>query len=477
MTTEDISLNFDGSGIVNLGRPAELFGLNEMYISFDINPTELSSNGAMLLYSHLRYNISLKNDDLTFTIYTEDGTINQFTINNVDIFDGNFHNIAMGFDSTTGTITAFVDNVEAGLLSGVVGGIASVGSWDVVMGGTGWGSDYYGEIDNINFWSAPNPIEASTVSITTTTEPVVDIITSTDTTPILDTTTFVEPVITTTDVDPVVTTTYTNSVISSTGEESTIVSGSTEPVVTYETNMVLSIADGTDSAEYTSVGNAVIGTDALTFNGKGYVDLGQDANLFGLDAFTLSFDITAGTDKNDNKGVVRLVWNQENYGIEMDGEDVIFRIQTDTGDTQVITAEGVGVNDGGNHNIVMSYDSATGVLSGYVDNVLVVEASGITGSISEANGSSVTIGGGDRGRNFEGEIDNFTMWSDADHTPDATYSSASLTVVDTSTDTNIATIIDSTDPSLTTTTASTTDEGIYNPDDYYDSLFADKPLL
>ena len=502
MVSTDASLKFDGSGHVSLGRPAELFGLDEFYISLDINPTELSSAKAYLLYSHVRYNISLQDDTLTFTVYTDGGTVNKFTVTNVDVFDGQFHNVAMSFDAETGTITAYVDNIEAGSLSGVVGSVGGVGSWDVVLGGDLWGNKYSGEIDNVNVWSATEPVVAPTGPITSTTdttadttadttEPVVDttattqdvpITTTTDTTittaePTLDTTTFVEPVITTTDEDPVVTTTYTNSVISSTGEESTIVTSSTEPVVEYETNMVLSIADGTDAEGYATVGNAVISAGALIFNGKGYVDLGQDADLFGLDAFTLSFDITASTEKNDNKGVVRLVWNQEQYGIEMDGEDAIFRIQTDTGDTQVLRAPGVDLNDGASHNIVMSYDSALGVLSGYVDDALVVEASGITGSIAEASGSGVTIGGGDRGRNFEGEIDNFTMWSDADHTPDATYSSAYLTVLDTSTGTNTTTTTNSTDPSLTTTTPSVTDDGIYNPDDYYNSSIDGNPLV
>lgn len=494
MTSTDDTLQFDGNGIVNLGRPGELFDLDEMYVSLDINPTAFSSDHAVLLHSHMRYSIAIKGDVLTFKIYT-DGVANKFTVSNIDVFDGQFHNIAMSFDSATGTIKAFVDNIEVGLLSGVTGSIEDSASWDVVLGGTPWGNNFTGEIDNVNFWSAPEPVEAATIStttvidtITTTTDPVVADTTTTTTD---TTTTTTDPVVadttTTTTTEPVLDTTTTTTDTTTTTSEPVLVQDTTttttdttttDTTLTYETNMVLSIADSTDTAGYTAVGNAVIGADALIFNGKGYVDLGQDANLFGLDAFTLSFDITAGTAKNDNKGVVRLVWNQEQYGIEMKGEDLIFRILTDTGDTPVLTIPGAGVNDGGSHTVVMSYDSATGILSGYVDNVLVGETSGITGSIADANGGSVTIGGGDRGRNFEGEIDNLTMWSDADHTPDATYSSASLTVVDTAaTDTSTTTIIDSTEPSLTTDTTTTPDGTLYNPDEFFDISLKDSSLL
>lgn len=479
MSATDNTLVFDGTDYLNLGRPDNLFNLEQLYLSFDIKPTE-QQTGARVFWSHSRYTVELNGDSLTFTVYTDNGVANKLTTQYPDIYDGDFHNVAMSFDSETGTITAFIDNIEAGSLSGVVGHIAGVGSWDVSVGGTVWGNYFNGEIDNVSIWTAPEPVVVPTVPITTSTD------TTPTTEPVLDTTTFVEPVVTTDTTEPVVTTTYTNSSITTATTEDVSIATTEptldtttfeEPIIAYETNMFLSIAGGADAGDYTAVGNSVIGTDALIFNGKGYVDLKQDGDLFGLDAFTLSFDITASTGKNDNKGVVRLAWNKEQYGIEMDGEDAIFRIQTDTGDTQVLTASGVGLNDGASHNIVMSYDSALGVLSAYVDNALVAEASGITGSLAEASGSGVTIGGGDRGRNFEGEIDNFTMWSDADHTPDATYSSASLTVLDTSTDTNTTTTTDSTDPSLTTTTTSTTDDGIYNPDDYYDSSIVSNPLV
>ena len=529
--------NNDGSYITISSDPS-LAGMDELSFQFDIQVTQDNGDEIRPLWSHGSYGIRIIGDTLHTYLWTSDGQTIDVSALNSNIRDGNAHTVTVVFDGASGTLTTLVDGVQVSYQDQITGTVAEI-PHDVWLGGTIWGQSFVGTIDNVVILADSNilsdghsyrvpPVPIATTTDTTTTEPVLDTTTfvepvvttdtaepvvtttytnssitttttqdvpiatatATDTTttttePTLDTTTFVEPVVTTDTSEPVVTTTYTNSSITTaTTEDVSIATTSSsdttpyvEPVFDYETNMFLSIAGGSDAADYTAVGNAVIGSDALIFKGKGYVDLGQDADLFGLDAFTLSFDMSASTGKNDNKGVVRLAWNKEQYSIEMDGEDAIFRIQTDTGDTPVLTAPGVNLNDGASHNIVMSYDSALGVLSGYVDDALVAEVSGITGSIAEASGSGATIGGGGRGRNFKGEIDNFTMWSDADHTPDATYSSADLAIVDTSTDTNTTTIVESADPSLATVTASTTDEGIYDPDDYYNSSIDGNPLV
>lgn len=507
MTAADSSLQFDGSGYVNLGRSAELFGLDQMHISFDIKATELSSGSGTLLYSHERYAISLNGDALTFAMFTGEGTRNALTIDNTSILDGQSHNIAMSFDSATGIITVFIDNAEAGSLPGVVGSIAGVGHWDVVLGGTLWGDYFNGELDNVNIWSATEPVVAPTVPITSTTD------TTPTTEPVLDTTTFVEPVITTDTPEPEVTTTYTNSSITTaTTQDVSIATTSNtnpttttteptldtttfvEPVITNittgpevtstYTNSSITTASTQDepiATTFTPLGDASVTGDTLILSGGGYIDLGQDTSLAGLDAFTINMDVTADTSSNDNLGAVRLMWNQERFGIELENNDIIFRLQTDTGDTQVLRAADVNVNDGASHNIIMGYDSTTGIMSGYVDNELVAEATGMTGRIADGNSESVTVGGSALGRNFKGEIGNVNLWSDADHIPNSSYSSPSFTIDEGLAATTIVTSsIDLTAlgaSSLSNALGAATDNAEYNPDDYWDLLSNHTPLI
>ena len=67
--------------------------------------------------------------------------------------DGESHNIIMGYDSTTGRMSGYVDSELVAEATGMTGRIADGNSEPVTVGGSALGRNFKGEIGTVNLWS------------------------------------------------------------------------------------------------------------------------------------------------------------------------------------------------------------------------------------------------------------------------------------------------------------------------------------
>ena len=367
--------SFDGSNAINLGRDPGLFGLNELYVGVDIRPTGDPSGDYRIFWNHSRYTIELDSGDLIFRLYTDDGEKYTIRVEDADVFDGEFHNVAISFDGNLDTFTAYVDGEVVGTINDITGQIDNVGFWDVAVGGDSFDNDrdFVGDLRNLEAYSSPEPVEgarnAVTVAVDTPTpEPEEPATTAPNTAP--------------------------------EGEQEA------EP-----TDASYSLADDVSRNAELS-GDARQNGDEFSFSGNGYINIGRPEEFGDNSEVAISFDIRADGETNAPQ---RVFWDTGRYGVEIKGDTVNFRLFTDEGEFISISVADSGITDGNYHSLAFTFDSDTGEFAAYINGTEVGRETGIEGDLRDANTSKdITIGGTSNGRGFDGDIKDFKLFDDVD---------------------------------------------------------------
>ncbi|GHF25377.1 hypothetical protein GCM10017044_20210 [Kordiimonas sediminis] len=417
------AVQFDGTSHVNLGRPDKLFNLDEFTLSVDFKPEDADGSGGALFYSHVRLSAVIEDGKIKVNFYPDDGDTVYLTLGDANLYDGNYHNLSVSYNNTTGVLSVSVDGQETKVVNDVFGGMGPVGSWDVVVGGTPWGSNFTGSIKAFDMWSADAPIvQADTGTDTVAGGDTGDTITG-------DTGT-----------DTIAGGDTGDTITGDTGTD-TVAGGDTGDTITGDTvtgDTGTDIVDGVDSMAATDggddlvigegssedlldfsnveftletlsdqsfVGGASRDGDALVFNGDGYVEL-SGQNLQTFESLSVSMDLQT-TFLEDGS---RPIWAHGRFGMQVRGDDVVFRLFTTDGRFN-LRVKGLEdqLTDGNWHRLGMTYDQESGTLSAYLDGELVQSMSGVTGALDAKRDWPVTIGGTQWGREIEGTVENVNI--------------------------------------------------------------------
>ena len=355
-------------GPVNLGRPEGLFNTEDFYLSFDFLAHDESRQA--LYWSHSSITIELYNGNIEATVDTDTGESILLKITDPDVFDGNFHSLALSYDQATGQLQLILDDKISTVATDVTGSIEAPSSWDVIVGGYPWGRELNGEIRNLEFWreSEPQTDVEEVVSVSNTS----------------------------TEADNVVL-----EDLALEEQEATEAASQTIDFSNVETTL-----DTLDESAF--VGSARHEDDTLVFDGNGYVKIGaSDANKT-FEDFTVSLDLQS--EYLENGG--RLLWAQGRFGIQVRGDDLIVKVFTSDGRFNLRVKDGAEtLSDGNWHRLGVTYDSEQGVLTTYIDGDVWGSRSGISGDIGIQKDWPITIGGTTRGREIEGKIENVTLLS------------------------------------------------------------------
>ncbi|UTW55886.1 LamG-like jellyroll fold domain-containing protein [Kordiimonas sp. SCSIO 12610] len=382
------SVSFDGTNPINLERPVALGSLQEFYLSLDIRPTGDPSGDYRIFWNHARYTIELDNGDLVFRLYTDDGAKHTIRVDDADVFDGNFHNVAISFDGNTGTFKAYVNGEVVGTINNVEGEIEDP-LLDITVGGSvfGGGLDFIGDIRNLEAYSSPEPVERSSGATTVPTDG------TTDPTPPP-----AEP-----EEEPETPTTTAPNTEPDGGAEP-----ESEPT---PTEAVYSLVDEIGSNAEIS-GDVTVNGDEISFARSAYIDLGRPDAFADSNEVAISFDLR--TDVGGN-GPQRVFSDSGRYSVELKGDTVSFRLFTDEGEFISINVEDSGITDGNYHALAFTFDSANGEFAAFIDGVEVGRETGISGELRPPLADSgITIGGTSSGRGFEGDIRNFKLFDTVD---------------------------------------------------------------
>jgi len=348
--TETDHLNFTGEGYLDLGHPKEMLQpLDELYVSLKIQTGDEGVGTQRIFWNHQRYTIEAKGDDLQFVIYTNDGEKHLITAKDAGIHDGDWHDIGFTFNSSTGEFSAQIDGNEVGRISDIQGNISSPGSV-ISIGGTPWGKNFDGNISELEIWSAPEPMEQT-----------------------------------------------------SPAENDIGFLPSGEFIVT---DPVFELDQEITSETIETFGTANFAQNGIVFNGDGYANLGKKLELVVSEELFTSFDISS--DDASQKGTV--LWNHRQYGVKLNGDDVIFSVFNTDGQRYNIVVKDTEIADGKTHNISFSIDATSNTFTAYIDGIEVGTRSDIQGSLSFEPGNSIFLGGTPWGRHFDGELSDLQVW-------------------------------------------------------------------
>lgn len=393
-------LEFDTTNPLNIGRPDSLFGLDDLYLGLDVRPDSAAGGHQLLFNNHGRYGISLTNDRLVFFLVTDDGELHEIEIDNADIFDGEFHNVAISLDGSLNTFSAFINGENVGTISGITGKIDESPVLDVLVGGTVFGNrGFSGEIKNIEAFSAPEPVETGKASTEILSGPSAGTVVPQTPEP-------QEPVGNPTEPDgPGATAPEEPEEEPSTSAPNTSPGGDSEPEEPTEATYSLATEVGANaeiSGDVTQNGNE------FSFEGDGYINLGRPDEFTASDEVAISFDVRTDGETDSPQ---RVFWDTGRYGVEIKGDTVNFRLFTDEGEFISISVENSGVTDGNYHSLAFTFDSSSGEFAAFINGAEIGRETGIIGDLRDpSNNKDITVGGTSGGKGFEGDIKDFKLF-------------------------------------------------------------------
>ena len=143
----------DGEGDhVNLGRLEDVADSSQLSITLDFQRDE--DNGSVrLLWNHTKYGVELSGGAINVVVGHEDGGVIRLKAGDVGVTNGDWHQVGVVLDETTGRVTAYLDGEV--IIDEIVDGLSFSGlnRWDATLGGTAWGArSLDGQIDNVAFF-------------------------------------------------------------------------------------------------------------------------------------------------------------------------------------------------------------------------------------------------------------------------------------------------------------------------------------
>ncbi|MBE7636393.1 hypothetical protein GUA87_06015 [Sneathiella sp. P13V-1] len=338
-----------GNGVVNLGRSANLFGMNSFTLSVTLNLNSLSGGNQRVLWNHTQYGIVVNNDDLQVALRGADGNLNYYTVPNA--FDATgWHDIQVVYDDTSDALKLYVDGEEvySTITSDV--DISEPSYWDVTAGGTLWGDMLDGEVADVSILDTAEEIDPSQ--------------------------SLVERMMTLDETD-------TASKIEVAAPDTT---PTTEPKTQEE----------------------LLAEAAVEF-GDGTVSLGNDPSLFNLDDLTISATFSLDTLSG---GKQMLVHSQGQYAVYVYRDDLFVRFRDENG-KQIRTRIRDAFEETGWHDVQVTVDKAANALNIFLDGDLLLTKSANWIELGVGTNYGVTAGGNQWGNELQGDIADVSIHSEA----------------------------------------------------------------
>ncbi|WCL53187.1 LamG-like jellyroll fold domain-containing protein [Gimibacter soli] len=345
----------DDGSYIKISGGADLNGMQDLMLEFDIQFEKESGDRARPVWGSSTYGVEISGEALTFFLYMQDGSVAKLKGTLPDVQNGDWHTLKFVYDGDAHTVSAMMDGEVVASMEGVTGAVRSNNTTSIYVGGDPWGAGFTGNMSNLTILNGTERVETGTVI----TDPVEEV--------------------------------------------------PTLPEAILPDYILDSMLASIDSPFKT--GDTA--DDYFNFNGSGYAKLGKPDVFFNPDELTVSFDLRS---HGESTSTARVLWNHARYGVELTGDDLNFRLYTDTGGSYNVVVKDTGITDGNWHNASFTFDAAAGTLNVYVDGDLVGSKSGITGNIAAPAGWDVTVGGTPWGRNFDGDIANLNVYSLADDT-------------------------------------------------------------
>ncbi len=143
-------------GYIDLGDHSHFYGMKELTVALNFKASATIAS-EFLLDNHKVYSVFLHNNDLVFSLTTSTGAQADITATGINVRDGAWHNVALTYDSSTGSAIAYLDGKSVGHVDGLTGQIATSGTQDVTLGGNSFGNHFMGQIDNLHIVQAVVP--------------------------------------------------------------------------------------------------------------------------------------------------------------------------------------------------------------------------------------------------------------------------------------------------------------------------------
>lgn len=412
-------VNIDGrdavrvnDGVVSFDSNDELLNNAEYTVEFDFKKdVGAESTGGYAIYFSSSLMVNIKEDGLTVTVITDQGTV-RLKPDGIGINDADWHHLSVSFSGTDGVVNVYVDGVVVAAAAELEGAV-QVGSSSAEFNiGYPFGTGFAGVIDDVNFVRYSMSDEQVQASYQDVEIPMETPVESAEEVTVVSA---VDEVITGTSGDDVLIGGEGDDTISGDDGSDFLTGGSGQDIFVYDE--IFDSAVGLDKRDTISDFDA-LGGDQIslqgaldgTFNfigssefsasggslesaadsfGNGIVNLGRSEDFFNLNDMTLSVTF----ELNDLvSGEQALVWNHTQYGVLVDGDDLKVALRTDAGKLSYLKFADA-IDEAGWHDVQVVMDSAAGTLDVWLDGEILHSGSSDGYQIGGASSWDVTAGG------------------------------------------------------------------------------------
>ncbi|WP_169566133.1 VCBS domain-containing protein [Sneathiella limimaris] len=341
-----------GSGVVNLGRDASMFGMDSFTLSVTFDLNSLDGGEQRLLWNHMQYGIVVKDDTISVALRGTDGKLNYYSVPSA-LTEAGWHDIQVTYDAVTSEFNVFLDghNIYSEITSDVE--LSDPTYWDVTAGGTVWGGGLDGLIADVSFHDEVLDVDASS-------------------------------------------STYDRMYALDDGNLSPKFDSNDN---TNQDNEAATYLEFSESDALNSISESF---------GSGVVSLGRDANYFNLENFTLSITFELNDLETSNQ---RILWNHTQYGIIVDGDDLSIALRQQNGKLKYFSVRDA-VDEAGWHDVQVTYSAATGDLGVWLDGNLLRSFNDNSIEISDAKYWDLLAGGTPWGGDLNGQVADVSVHSE-----------------------------------------------------------------
>lgn len=340
--------NFDGASTVVVAKGDQFSGLDKMTLTFDFR-SNLTTEARLVRLVEC-FSVNLNSGILRIELTGSDDQTRIYKLNAAQTNDHGWHNFTMTFDGDAGAATVYLDGNQIGLLTGLTPSLNATSNRQLTIGSS-WGGYLNGAIDNLRIYNAVVPPQSEKAALDTVFDTAKEI-----------------------DLD-----------FNALG------------------------VDAETSLDVKAVGHVDMGQgewgDAAHFDGTGYLDLGRDQRMFGMEDLDFSLRFNAELNNGEHQ---RILWNHWCYGVGIRGDDMNIQLFDKSG---AVTR--IDVNDVLTYNrwtdLSVSYDKSAGTVDVFLDKLKVAHRDDVHIEFAEARSWDVTVGSDSWGKDFHGMVSNLVI--------------------------------------------------------------------
>jgi len=143
-----------GEAFLSLGRDPLFFGMSEfgLEVTFRMDRVRAAAHRGerqALVWNHARYGIEHRGGELVFHLWTGANGDAVLRSGPKPLFDEQWHTAKLVYTAASGEIAAFLDGRLVDRESGLEGAVGGPMTWDLLVGGTGSGGTFGGDIERV----------------------------------------------------------------------------------------------------------------------------------------------------------------------------------------------------------------------------------------------------------------------------------------------------------------------------------------